>query len=151
MKNSMIINEMRKLDILIGKKMFDLAKVEKMNTPPSPLQFKILEFLLKNQDNDYCPKDFENKFNVSKATISGVLVTMEKRGIITMVASSKDARCKIVKLTNKSIDQFNEMNNILNKMNDELVKGISEYDLNTFFNVLQSMKNNLSNLNLKEG
>lgn len=147
MKDTIVINEIKKLDILIGKKMFAIAKIENTNNPPSPLQFKILDYLLNNQNIVFCPKDLEKKFNVSKAAISGVLLTMEKRGIITMVASSTDARSKNIKLTDKSIERFNEMKSILKRMNDELVKGIPKEDLNTFLKVLEDMRQNLNKLN----
>lgn len=147
MKDTIVINEIKKLDILIGKKMFAIAKIENTNNPPSPLQFKILDYLLNNQNIVFCPKDLEKKFSVSKAAISGVLLTMEKRGIITMVASSTDARSKNIKLTDKSIERFNEMKSILKRMNDELVKGISKEDLNTFLKVLEDMRQNLNKLN----
>lgn len=147
MKDTIVINEIKKLDIIIGKKMFAIAKIENTNNPPSPLQFKILDYLLNNQNIVFCPKDLEKKFSVSKAAISGVLLTMEKRGIITMVASSTDARSKNIKLTDKSIERFNEMKSILKRMNDELVKGISKEDLNTFLKVLEDMRQNLNKLN----
>lgn len=147
MKDTIVINEIKKLDIIIGKKMFAIAKIENTNNPPSPLQFKILDYLLNNQNIVFCPKDLEKKFSVSKAAISGVLLTMEKRGIITMVASSTDARSKNIKLTDKSIERFNEMKSILKRMNDELVKGIPKEDLNTFLKVLEDMRQNLNKLN----
>lgn len=146
MEDTSIINELQKLDVLIAKKMFKISKIENTNHPPSPLQFKILAYLLENKNNNISQSDLEKKLNVSRATISGVLFTMEKNEIISRIPSTTDARSKLIKLTDKSIERFTEMKNIWKKMSDELVKGISDKDLNTFRKVLDSMKQNLYKL-----
>ena len=41
-----IANELKKLEIEVGKKIFSITKENRMNFPPSPLQAKITKYLV---------------------------------------------------------------------------------------------------------
>lgn len=146
MNDSNIIGKLKILDVAIGKKMFDLTKVQKIKNPPSPLQFKILEILLNSKGKDVCQKTLEMNLNVSKATVSGALATMENNGIIKRTTSGLDAREKNIQLTNLSIKRFEEMKNIHELINKKLVENISEKNLNVFLSVLDNMKKNIDKI-----
>ena len=47
-----IANELKKLDIEIGKKLFSISKKNKIETVPSPLQARIIDFLIINQEQE---------------------------------------------------------------------------------------------------
>lgn len=143
MQDISFISELKELNILIGKKMFEIAKIENVNHSPSPLQFRILDCLLNSKEGAICQRDLEKNLNVSKATISGVLFTMEKNGIIDRFSSEVDARSKDIKLTDKSLERFNEMKNVSKKIDEKLIQNIRKQDLDTFLFVLDSMKKNL--------
>ena len=86
---------------------------------------------------------------VSKATISGALLTMEKNQIIERVASQNDARQKKIVLTSKSNDIYKEVKEVFKILNAELVKGISEEELKTFFFLFNKIKSNIKcNVNI---
>ena len=55
-------------------------------------------YLVKNKGS----KDLEKAIKLRRATISGVLKTMEKKNLITRVISSKDARVKKIILSDKT-------------------------------------------------
>lgn len=144
-----IANELKKLEIEVGKKIFSITKENRMNFPPSPLQAKITKYLVENHGKEIYQRDLEEVMGVSKATISGALLTMEKNQIIERVASQNDARQKKIVLTSKSNDVYKEVKEVFKILNAELVKDISEEELKTFLNVINKMKSNIKcNVNI---
>ena len=144
-----IANELKKLEIEVGKKIFSITKENRMNFPPSPLQAKITKYLVEIYGKEIYQRDLEEVMGVSKATISGALLTMEKNQIIERVASQNDARQKKIVLTSKSNDIYKEVKEVFKILNAELVKGISEEELKTFLNVINKMKSNIKcNVNI---
>ena len=97
-----VANELKKLDVDISRKLFSIAKENKISFYPSPLQAKITKYLIENNKREVYQKELEEVFEVRKATISGVLFTMEKNEVIKRVASENDARQKKIVLTKKS-------------------------------------------------
>lgn len=72
----------KKLDVDISRKLFSIAKENKISFYPSPLQAKITKYLIENNKREVYQKELEEVFEVRKATISGVLFTMEKNEVI---------------------------------------------------------------------
>ncbi len=146
MKEISVIEELKNINLSIGQKMFAMSKTQDCKRPPSPLQFKILGYLIEHQDESINQRDLETNLNVSKATISEVLLTMEKKGIITRSSSKTDGRIKNIELTSNSIKRFNEMQNIAKTINENLIKDINKKELDIFLLVLENMKQNLNKI-----
>ena len=138
-----IINEMKTLEVKIGKRLFQEAKLQEIKRPPSPLQAKILKYILDHKEEVVCGKDLENYLHVSKATISEVLMAMEKSAIIKRISIPDDARAKRIVLTDTSLERFQELEKNFQSINEELLHGVSKKELTCFLNVLQKMKNNI--------
>lgn len=138
-----IINEIKTLEVKIGKRLFQEAKLQEIKRPPSPLQAKILKYILDHKEEVVCGKDLENYLHVSKATISEVLMAMEKSAIIKRISIPDDARAKRIVLTDTSLERFQELEKNFQSINEELLHGVSEKELTCFLNVLQKMKNNI--------
>ena len=140
-----IVNQLKLLDIEIGRKLFSIAKLNEIDQPPSPLQGKILKYIVENEGKEIYQKNLEEKFNVSKATISEVLQTMENNKLIERIQNSQDARLKQIILTETSRKRFNEMEKSFRILNQELEKGLSEEEKQQFIVTLNKMKNNIKN------
>ncbi len=138
-----IINEIKTLEVKIGKRLFQEAKLQEIKRPPSPLQAKILKYILDHKEEVVCGKDLENYLHVSKATISEVLMAMEKSAIIKRISIPDDARAKRIVLTDTSLERFQELEKNFQSINEELLHGVSKKELTCFLNVLQKMKNNI--------
>ncbi|HIS87088.1 MAG TPA: hypothetical protein IAB49_03025 [Candidatus Caccenecus avistercoris] len=138
-----IINEIKTLEVKIGKRLFQEAKLQEIKRPPSPLQAKILKYILDHKEEVVCGKDLENYLHVSKATISEVLMAMEKSAIIKRISIPDDARAKRIVLTDTSLERFQELEKNFQSINEELLHGVSKKELECFLNVLQKMKNNI--------
>lgn len=147
--NKCLLFEIKNLHIAITKKMCSIMKKNKYINPPSPLQAKILDYLIKHSSKEVYQKDLEEVFNVSRATISEVLQTMEKNEIVERIVSLKDARVKQIKLTENSKKRYKEMQKNIKIINKNLIENITDEELKIFSNVTQKMIRNMD-LNKEE-
>ena len=138
-----VIEEIKKLDVKIAKRLFKDAKKEGIKRPPSPLQARILKYILEQKSEVICQKDLENYLKISKATISEVLVAMEKKEIIKRVSMPNDARAKRIVLTNTSLERFQELEKNFSDINEKLIERISDDELARFLNILNKMQQNM--------
>lgn len=138
-----IANELKKLDIEIAKKLFSISKVQNILEPPSPLQGRIMDYLTVNEGKEVYQKDLEKNLNVSKATISAVLFTMENNTLIKRITSKNDARSKQIILTEKSIKVYENMRVVFDNLNKELIKNLSEAEIESFLNTIEKLRKNI--------
>ena len=103
-----------------------------------------LKYLLEHKEQVICQKDLENDLSVSKATISEVLLTMEKSGLIKKEIVPNDARAKRIVLTNTSLERFQELEKNFSAINEKLIEGISTDELAHFLNILNKMQKNMN-------
>lgn len=142
-----IANELRKLDIEIGKKLFSISKAKNIPEPPSPLQGEIIDYLVINQKKGVNQRDLEKALNISKATISGTLLAMEKNNSIQRNISKEDARIKKIELTEDSIRIHENMKMVFEDLTKQLTNNISRKELNTFYNILEKLRKNIQTYN----
>lgn len=139
--------EIKKLNILIIKRLFKLTKNTLNPKHIGPLQIRIIEYLSKHKNQDISQKDLELELNVSKSAISGVINTMEKKKLVERIPSSNDARKNKIILSEESLVFYNEMQENLDKLNEELLSSISEEELNDFLRIIEKLRKNIQ----KEG
>ena len=96
------------------------------------------------KNNIVYAKDIEQKFNMRRATVAEILSLMEKNGLIERKARSEDARLKEIILTNKSLEIKNNIERAMEKVEKDLKKGLTDNELDIFFNVLEKMYKNLA-------
>lgn len=85
-----------------------------------------LFYIIKNEGKEIYQKDIEQKFNISKSTVSESLNFLESQGYIIRNVSNKDSRLKEIKLTDKSKKFKNSF--------DKSLKSIEKIILNNFTN-----------------
>lgn len=142
-----VISEIKNLNNCMVKKLFTLGKKENEKFHPRLLQVEIITYLIENKDKTIYQKDIEEKLKISKAAVSDVLNSMECRGIITKEADVCDARRKRIIISKKAIETHNVMMKRLDSLNDSILDGISEDELNIFYKVIEKLKENMK----KEG
>lgn len=138
-----LAEELKKLDIAIGRKMFEINKEGNMAAPPSPLQARILDYLIIHQDKSINQKKLEEELDVSKTTISNALFSMEKNKMIERIQSNSDARYKEIKFTKKSLNTFNDMSQMFEILDKEIIKGISKEELNILYDLIERIVSNV--------
>lgn len=147
MEEKAVIHEIKKFDMLIYKKLscknfLDNKEDIKM---PTVAQMQILEYILEHENENIYQKDLENIFKVSRATLSGVLQTMEKYQLIDRVIDTNDTRTKKIILNKKAKEIFKEKKKKFANVENIILKDIKKEELESFFKVLEKMKSNLLN------
>lgn len=108
------------------------------------IQGWIIGYISRHQNSqDVFQRDIEKEFNVRRSTVSGILNTMEKKGLIIRQTVDFDARLKKITLTSKAVT-CNQM--ILDKLQEverQLKKGLSDEEIKQFFTTLQKINKNI--------
>ena len=138
-----ICHEFRCVNNLIKQYMF-CAEGEEFR--PSFVQGGII-YLIKKSSEPVYQRDIEKKFNIRRSTATGILQNMEKNGLVTREPSKEDARLKQITLTKKANDSFENFEKKSVETEKKMIEGISQEELNIFFNVLEKIKSNLNILN----
>ena len=106
-------------------------------------QIQIMEYIISRPKKCAPQKEFEKVLGLSTDTVSSVLITMEKNGLIVRITDNTDTRTKKIVLSSNAQRVFNSSKEKIKKIEDICLKDITEKDLNTFINVLSKMTENL--------
>lgn len=141
MKEKNILREIKTLDHLVINKLGinNISNIKRM----TPSQIYILEYIINSSKKEVSQKDLEKILKHSRATVSSVLFTMEKNGLIKRITDNNDTRSKKIILTEKALNVFEKSKENINLIEKECLNGISQNDLCIFYKVLNKMKNNL--------
>lgn len=135
----MIVRNVIKLSDLKEKDDFILSA-------PTPTQMQIICYIIEHQNEEIYQKDLEDILNLRRATVSGVLQTMEKNNLIERVTSSNDTRTKKIILCEKTKDVFKENEKRFSELEKIITKNISVEELKVFLEVVDKMKQNMKNV-----
>lgn len=103
----------------------------------------IIHYLYERQQEEIFQKDIEKFFSIGRSTVTNIIQLMEKNGLIIRESVSSDARLKKVKLTEKGISRHEMIECLLSRLSRELIQGITEEELDTFYTVMNKIKGNL--------
>jgi DNA-binding MarR family transcriptional regulator len=134
--------EIKTLENLITRKILLTAK-DAGYPALTTVQIRIMRYLFLNKDKEIYQKDIEKNFVVRRSTASGIIDTMEKNGMLERVNTDLDLRSKRIVITEKYAGKMELLEELINKFQDELLDGVSDSELNTFFSVIDKMKENL--------
>ena len=138
--------EMRTLNILILRKISEKTGMTEDDIDVSFIQGRIIDYLCRDREGGVFQRDIEHTFEIRRPTATKILQSMERRGLIERQGVDYDARLKQIKLTEKAMRVRERVVEIINRFESELVSGISNDELELFFNVLDKIKHNLSSL-----
>jgi len=134
--------EIKTLENLITRRILAVAK-EEGYPALTTVQIRIMRYLFLNKDKEIYQKDIEKNFVVRRSTASGIIDTMVKNGMLKREDSTLDLRVKRIVLTEKYLGQMDLLEKLIDKFQSNLTEGISDAELNTFFCVIDKMKDNL--------
>ncbi len=143
MQNSSIMLELNEVNIGIFKKIS--ARYKELGLEVTPVHSRIIMFLYDN-DMQICQRDIERFISCNKSTMSAVLNTMEKNGLIVRVDSSEDSRMKIIKLTDKSKKTAEILREDKDKIDEILSSEISDEEFAEFNRILNKIKKNIERI-----
>lgn len=135
--------EIKSLDNMIMRKVLMNVK-ENREEMISPVQLRIMEYLFQNRDREIYQRDIEKNFLVRRSTASGILKTMEKKGMILRCNSSIDKRANRLIITDKYLNCIEKIEKNIGLFQNNLCRDITDEELNMFFKIIDVMKKNLS-------
>lgn len=104
----------------------------------TPVHGAIICAIMKN--GELCQKDIEEYVSCNKSTLSSVLDTMERNGLIIRTESKTDSRKKIIKLTSKAKEIHNFLVNDKKYIENILKKDITSEELSSFLEIANRIK-----------
>lgn len=107
-------------------------------------QLKIINYILAHENENVCQKDLELETNLKKASITGCLDSLAERDLIKRVHAADDKRKNYIVLTDKAIAYKNEFYQREVDLNNRIVENISKEELETFFDVIRKIKENVN-------
>lgn len=103
----------------------------------------IIGYLAHNNDRDVFQKDIENTFCIRRSTVSKVLRLMEEKGLIRRQEMEHDARLKKLVLTESGMAIHHHMLEERQAVEEKLRQGVTEEELQIFFQVMEKLKKNI--------
>ncbi|MDD8049610.1 MAG: MarR family winged helix-turn-helix transcriptional regulator [Thomasclavelia sp.] len=103
----------------------------------------IVLFLSDNADKDIYQKDIEKEFNVRRSSVTSILTNLENGGYIKRLPDKSDARLKKIVLTNKSKDLIERLESDLLLIEEEILSGLSNEEVQEFKFLLAKIKDNV--------
>lgn len=144
MEDKNIFDSIKELEKGIVRKIMSETSHDEIYSKPSIAQMQIIKYILKHDGETIYQRDLEEVFNLRRATISGILKTMEKNNVIIRVCDPDDARGKIVILSDDAKKFFKEKEALFKEMEVILKKDISKEELETFYKVILKMRDNIN-------
>lgn len=105
----------------------------------------IIAYIDIHSDRDIFQKDLEDSFNITKSTVSKVINLMEQKGLIKRESVNYDARLKKLVLTDKSRECSKLMRADAEDVENTLMAGFTDEEINQLFSYVERMKNNIKN------
>lgn len=109
----------------------------------------IIRYLYENKENDVFQRDLEKHCSIGRSTVTGIIQLMEKKGLIRREAVEYDARLKKVILTEKGKEGHEKIEEMITKINQQMVEGIAEEELEMFLHVIEKLRKNAENVKLQ--
>lgn len=143
-----ILYQIKTLDKMIFRKLCsseDMLKAKNaiINRTMTPTQMQIIEYILEHDASSIYQKDLEKVLKLRRATVSGVLQTMEKNGLIERIVDEKDTRVKKIILNDKKKNIFYEKLEKIKIIENIIKRDISQEELDIFFGVILKMQSNI--------
>ena len=143
MENVSLIHEIKKIngDIFRGIS----NRYKEMNLDITPMHAKIIMTLYRSSES-LCQKDLEEPMSCNKSTMSSVISTMEKNGLLTRNVSDFDSRINYLKLTEKGLEIAEFLKEDRAYTEKILTDGISEQEYTAFMTVVARIRKNLERI-----
>lgn len=150
-----VLYQIKNLDKMIFRCIFNGSNIEndsciKKMKMPTQTQMQIIAYIIKHQNEEVYQKDLEEVLNLRRATVSGVLHTMEKNNLIKRITDVKDTRAKKIILDSKAEYIFEQNQKKIERLEEIIIKDISKKDVETFMEVIQKMKDNINQYAIEE-
>lgn len=121
----------------------DNTEFMKTNEQMTGMQGWVLGYFSRHEGQEIFQRDMESEFRVRRSTMTQLLNTMEKGGLIERVACDKDKRLKKIVPTPLAREYMRRSDEAINEAETKLTRGFSQQELDTFYSFIERCKNNL--------
>jgi len=140
-ENTKIGVEIKKLNNTVYRAITYYAKMAGMDEV-TLMHGWIIQYLYENREKEVFQKDIEQQFSICRSTVTNIIQLMEKKGYIARESVGHDARLKKVVLTEKGVETHDKMECLAWHLDQQLVEGISEEEMEVFFSVMNRIETN---------
>jgi len=113
-----IVAGLERISRVFRSLLWDVAKDENL----SPIQIQFLVYLLYNQSSRCRVTDIASEFNLTKATVSDAIASLEEKDLITKIEDEEDRRVYVIKLTPKGRKIATQISTWADALKDSLKK-----------------------------
>lgn len=125
------------------KRLYDMIEREANNELQEEditlTQLKLMEFLRAREGESAMLKEIERYFDVSQATIAGIAVRLEKKGLILGYIDSNDRRVKHVRLTDAGRELCGRSKAAMDRVEEYLLGALTEDERVQLYELLGRM------------
>ncbi len=133
--------------IKLLNKEFEQLHTEKANSMGlTPAQLFVLHYIAKHQGENICHRDIEKQFELTHATVSGIISRLEAKGFINCYADENDRRYRNIVITDKAKCVEDEMKRHIELYEAQLVEGFSDEEKRLLISFIVRL---LQNVNIK--
>ncbi len=132
--------EMREVQQLLHRK-YELKK-EQQSEKLTQVQVHVLMYIHRH-DGQVFQKDIEQHLKVRRSTASQILNVLERESYVERMRLDSDARMKEIVVTDKTLALIDSMEKHMKETESMLRVNISDNDMETFFKVIDQIKENL--------
>lgn len=100
---------------------------------------RILGFLAHRKATDIYQRDLEQAFHINRSSVTSILQTMEKNGLIERHGVSGDGRLKKVTLTARGEEAHCRVMKVIEKTEEQMRSALSDSELATFFALAEKL------------
>ena len=138
--NPKTFGEIFELVYKINKRMEKMQRQTVQESNLTPAQFLILKQLWEHDRKQF--KELAEICHCSRSTITGVVDTMEKNGLINRIPNPKDRRSQLVKLTKKGKD-LEKLTPQMDGLTNNCCKGLDDFDIKMLGGLLKKLYESL--------
>ena len=135
--------EVRTLDNMIGRRVNCWHSKMDEEVGITRMQAWIIGYVYEHSEKPVFQKDLEENFQIARSTATGILQLMEKKDLIVRKPYPGDARLKRLELTARAEKYKHGIMHHFDLLQIALKKDIPQEKLDTFFQVVDMIKNNI--------
>ncbi len=109
------------------------------------MQIAVLLAVSRADEKSMTMKELEKNFSVAQPTMAGIVKRLIAKGLLEQLASPEDKRIKIVKITSEGLEACKAASVSMDSTEKQILKGLSEEEVDTLERLLIKMQNNLQN------
>lgn len=111
----------------------------------------ILGYLITHEDETLYQKDIEERFDLARSTVTGLLKPMEQKGYITRENSKQDARLKRIMITDLGKEAHNKSMSCVHEVEEELNSILTPEEAEEAYRLLRKVRKGMKDICQSDG